>query len=117
MKILTLSILASLTLGAAALPATVAYDGPGTTQRTQVIYVDTADTSDEAPSRVQSVDEQTLIQIHGLPDEPKNRDLDVDYQRTYNQRNRIESDYGREIEREIIMDRGDARQKWSDQRY
>ncbi len=93
MKILTLSIIASLTLGASA------YAVPGTEYRgtTEVIYIDTADTFDEEMDfpTYTPIDHQTLIQINGLPDDYSNRDFDKELKRTYNMRETIESDYGK----------------------
>lgn len=103
MKIFTLAILASLTLGAAA------SEVPGTEYRTttsRVIYVDTADVDEslDAPAELPA-DRETLRQIHGDPDEPKNQDMLRRIERTYDQKDTIESDYGNEIEHEILEDR------------
>jgi hypothetical protein len=134
MKFLTISILASLALGAAAMPVeqqavvtsshavvvpspavvapshAIVYEVPGTEYRgVDVIYVDTADTSDEVdqtsyPLRT-STDAQTLIEINGHPDDYSNRDLWIDANRNYDQRENIESDYGYEIQEEIVNGR------------
>jgi hypothetical protein len=116
-KILTLSLLASLTLGAAAAPSDYSTTTPSTTMMivtpsgnryhtTEAIFIDTANTREELSAPATSPTEgQTLDQIKGDPDGYQNRDLDKEIKRTYNQRENIESDYGNEIEDEIIEDR------------
>ena len=116
MKILTFTLLASLAMGASALPAEtsyqqtaiVAYAGPSSEDRD---HKDTADSSDD-----EAVDDATLRQMHGDPQGYQNRDLRNDANRTYNQRENIESDYGKEIQREIIENRDIDRDKDGDDR-
>ena len=125
MKIFTLSILASLSLAASAMPTgtttTVIHEGPGrdyvtttttntttdSERQTNILLIDTANTEErvDAPVYHSETDEATLRQIHGDPGEYKNRDLEKEINRTYDQKKNIESDYGQEIKREILDDR------------
>lgn len=122
MKIFTLSILASLTLAASALPASTGtvtvVTGPGrvyTTssdpstddRQTNILLIDTAHSEEDfsAPGPASGADRQTLLQIQGEPGQYSNRDLEKEINRTYDQHENIESDYGKEIKREILDDR------------
>lgn len=105
MKLLTLSILASLTLAASAAPGREYRTTDTSDTQTNILLIDTADADKEPVSPDSGADEQTLIEIHGHPGEYKNRDLEREINRTYNQHETIESDYGKEIEREILDDR------------
>lgn len=128
MKIFTLSILASLSLAASAMPTgtttTVIHEGPGrhyqttttttttvdSDRQSNILLIDTANTDEnlDAPTyspAYSEADKATLRQIKGDPGEYKNRDLEKEINRTYDQKKRIESDYGQEIKREILDDR------------
>lgn len=97
LKTLTLTLLSTLVCAtmtwacpvSSADTAMLAPTEPRTEVRTQV-----------PPS--QESEQATLEQIKGDPEAPKNRDLDKDIERTYDQKGNIESDYGKEIEKEIL---------------
>ncbi len=109
MKTLTLSTLAGLALTAALLPSPIlAAEVPGTEYRqATVIQVDTASTEEqlELENRPAPDESATLERVNGRPGEIKNRDLTPTMRRTYNQKETIESDYGKEIQIEILEDR------------
>lgn len=106
MKTMTLTLLAGLTL--AVLPSsTLAAEVPGTEYRqATIIQVDTASSEEnlELEARPLPDEQPTLDRINGRPGEIKNRDLTPSMRRTYNQSKTIESDYGQEIQIEILED-------------
>lgn len=105
MKTVTLSLLAGLILTSAAYPtASLAAEVPGTEYRqTVVVPADTAsyEESLEMEDRPAPDESATLQRIDGRSGE----DLTPSMRRTYNQKKTIESDYGREIQLEILEDR------------